>query len=813
MTDRPPRSPRLPRRRATATLAAERLYAALWAPLCAFGALMAAGLFGVHERVPGWAHAGGLVIGAVAVFGLAWAGLGRFAWPSRNEAIARIEQDSGARPGSFRALDDTPFGGDGGDPYWRAHMRRLRERARHARLGAARARVDEEDAYGARFVVMLLLAGGLIFAGPRTGERLAGLLTPQAGVRGPVVADVWIDPPAYTGQAPVLLVRSGPLPDGQQARLTVPQGATLRVRIAGQGRRAPRTAAQIVTKAGEAAMELEAAGNAVSGEATLARNAALVLRAGGAQAIWPLLVTPDTPPSVALTGDVVQTGSARLALPVETRDDYGIDEAVLILRLVAEQPLPPDVGPPEANVLAETRMVPLPDAAGVPGEREANLDFGEDPWAGLNVALSVRVTDGAGQTDETPPVSVRLPSPRFYAPLARTVIEQRRMLAVAPSAWTRTARMFDALTIAPERFADGAKEYLLLRTAYHDVLADRGQDVAAVADGLLPLARALEDEGLTLARARLDEAAAALRAALERGASDEELDGLIEDLRQAMNDYVAALAASGDANGEGEEALGEADLDDLLDAMRDAAQRGAAQEAESLLSQLEQMLENLSITPGGDGEEGEGDGQTAGQGQGEGQGEGQGQGGQGGALGEANDLIEEQRALSDETFSARRGERGTQGLAGQQRDLRDALEALSEGQEGGAGRALDDARTAMDAAARALEQGQLGAAQALQESAIEGLTEGARAIEEAQRREEEGEDGSGQASQGQGQGGAGYDPLGRPYGRDGPSGVEIPDLRDPERVREVIEMLRRRVADPAIGEEERDYLEGLLERF
>ena len=808
--------PALPVRRARATLRFERLYAALWAPACALAALAAMMLFGLHERVPGWAHAGGLAAGLATAAWLAWRGLRRMRAPSDAEAVARIEADSRARPGSFAALGDAPFAGDADDPYWRAHQDRLRARARRARLGPARAAVDAADRYGLRFAAALLLAAGVIAAGPQAGGRLMGGLTPTLWTPAPVVADVWIDPPAYTGQAPMLLVRSGALPDGTQAERSAPEGSVLRVRLSGRGR-TPRAKGAVVTNAGDDALALTASDGALTGEAVLTRNAAVALRAGGARAVWPVAVTPDAEPEVRLTGEVAAGAGGRLTLPVETEDDYGIASAALVLRLLPEQPTPTDAGPPDAAVLEEVLEADLPDAAGAPGAREAQADLSEHPWAGLNVALSVRVTDGAGQTAATPPLPVRLPSPRFYDPLARTVIEQRRALAAAPSRWTRTARMLDALTLAPERFAEGSREYLLLRTAYHDVLADRGRDVARVAASFLPLAQALEDEGLTLARARLDEAAAALRAALERGADDAEVERLIEELRQAMNDYVAALAASGDATGEADAQLGETDLDDMLDAMRDAAERGAAAEAESLLSQLEQMLENLSISPGGEGEEGEGGGQGRAGGQ-DGQGEGSGQGGEGGALGQANDLIEEQRRLSDETYAARRGERGAGGLAGEQRDLRRALDALAQGQGGAAGEALAQARRAMEGAARALERGELGAAQALQESAIEGLAEGAGRIAEARRREGEGQEGEGQEGEGQGRasrgrGGAGTDPLGRAYGQDGPSGVEIPDLGDPERLRAVIETLRARVADPTIPEEERRYIEGLLERF
>ena len=806
---------RPPVARARAALLWERLYPALLPGAGLLLLLLSGALLGLHEGLPWWAHLGVVVLGAASVLVLLRRVPPALALPSRGAALSRVEADSRLPSGTLAALEDKPLGGDPYDPYWRAHQRRLRERIGRVRLDRPRAEVSRLDPFGLRYGVTFLLALSLLVAGRNAGPRLADAVTPALGPARVVVADVWLDPPAYTGRAPVFLSRGEPLPDGTQEERTVPEGTMLRVRLTSP-RRAPRARLDVVTERGRERIAIPREEAASVLDVELDANAALGLTAGGRRAVWPVAVTPDRPPSVALTAPPEAEAGTLLRLRLRTEDDYGVSAATLALRLAPGQTLAPDAPTPEEEVLSRTATLPLPAAAGVPGARDVSLDLTEHPFAGLDVLLSVRVEDGAGQADATPPVRVRLPARGFYDPLARTVIEQRRQLAVAPRSWPRTARLLSALTIAPEAFADSTREFLLLRTAYRQVMSSEGEDVGGTIDSFWSLALALEDESLNAARARLEAAEAALRDALARGAPDAEIERLIDELRAAMDDYVAALARSGDAQAAPDGAqLGDDDLGDLLDRIQEASERGLRDEARSLLNQLSRMLENLSIAegqgqPGGDGE---------GQGQGEGEPGGAGQGGQGqtdaqgSALAEAGDLIGAQRDLSDDTFAARRGERGAGDLAGRQRALAEGLDALNEA-EGGAGAAgASRARDAMRAAARALERGDLGAANALQEEVIASLAEAAEAVRaagrdgedegEASRREQNGEGGGGRT-------GSGTDPLGRSYGA---TGIEVPGLSDPERIRDVIETVRRRLADPTLTDAERAYLEGLLERY
>lgn len=137
--------------------------------------------------------------------------------------------------------------------------------------------------------------------------------------------------------------------------------------------------------------------------------------------------------------------------------------------------------------------------------------------------------------------------------------------------------------------------------------------------------------------------------------------------------------------------------------------------------------------------------------------------------------------------------------------------------EGDAARdALGRAARAMDEAERALRDGDLGGALDSQADAMEALREGMRSLSEmlaqAPQPGQNGSDRMGEAGQPPGR----RDPLGRNPGADGRIGSDESLLQGEDvyrRARELLEELRRRSADQARPEVEKDYLRRLLERF
>ena len=809
----PRRKKRAPGRAAVATtrivLFWERFWPAILPALAIPFVFIAFSLFDIWRLTPVWLHWTALGLGGLALVAMLARDLSPLRIPSRRAALARLEEDGRVAHAPLQALDDAPFGQSETDAaLWRAHMKKSAERAKAARLAGVRATADARDPYAFRFTALGVFAVALIAAGEDWRERLAAGLSPSGTASGALVADLWIEPPAYTGKAPIYLLRAGETGPAMADQVDAPEGAVVVAQVNGRG----RLRLDYATQADNMRAAFERNGAAARGEIALAESGLLRLRLGGREARWPIGVSADRTPSVSFIEEPSQTDDARLEFTVVVNDDYGIASAHLALRLNPDQIRPLDAPDFDAGALGEVRMVPLDGAAGAPGERLFALDLQSDPWAGLDVLAKVIVADGAGQTGETPEVSATLPERRFFNPLAKAVIEQRQTLAVAAEDWRRAGRSFDALTLAPEVFFEDTTDYLLLRTAFWRVMRQDGEGFDDAVEKFWPLALQLEDEALELARQRLEAAQEALRQALERDASDAEVERLVEELREAMNNYLQALAQSGQPMQGGPQQnaqqLGQSDLDEMLNAIRDLAQSGAANAARQMLSDLENLLNNLRLTQGGGG----------------GGMPGQGGEGDGGPAGQAGEMIGRQRELADRSFERGQnpGEGGEEGsgegagaLADEESALADDLNALlgalqgdpGADPNGAAARALGQALSEMREAEEALRNENFDAATSAMERAIAGLRDGAEELAREQMRQAQ------QGREGEGERGGLTDPLGRPAGRADGGGVDVPEETEAGRTRAVIEELRRRLGEQGRNEEEIDYLERLLERF
>ena len=117
------------------------------------------------------------------------------------------------------------------------------------------------------------------------------------------------------------------------------------------------------------------------------------------------------------------------------------------------------------------------------------------------------------------------------------------------------------------------------------------------------MATQIEDGNVSDAEARLRQAQEALRQALERGASDEEIKKLTDELRAALDKFLQALAEEMRKNPQmarpldpnAMRELRQQDLKSMIDRLEQLARSGAKDAARQLLDQLQQMLENLQM--------------------------------------------------------------------------------------------------------------------------------------------------------------------------------------------------------------------------
>src|SRR5205807_386785 len=165
----------------------------------------------------------------------------------------------------------------------------------------------------------------------------------------------------------------------------------------------------------------------------------------------------------------------------------------------------------------------LPNARTRNGVGQTVKDLSEDPYAGADVTLTLTAKDEAGNEGRSEPFNMRLPERLFTKPLARVLIEQRRILA------------------------------------------------------------------------------------LERGASDEEIKKLTENLRAALDKFMRQLAEQLRNNPQqlarpldpNTRVMRQQDLDNMIERMERLSRSGDKEAAKQLLEQLQQMLENLQMAQPG----------------------------------------------------------------------------------------------------------------------------------------------------------------------------------------------------------------------
>ncbi len=266
---------------------------------------------------------------------------------------------------------------------------------------------------------------------------------------------------------------------------------------------------------------------------------AATLRGAGEKLVWPFNAVPDRPPTIALTKDPEQQSRGSLLLSYRLEDDYGVAEAqASFARKQGDgaREAHPLFGPPDFALV-------LPQARTRNGIGQTIKDLTDHPWAGADVVMTLVARDDAGNEGRSEPFALRLPERVFTKPLARALIEQRRNLALDAQIRPIVLTALDALGAAPERFTPEASVYLGLRSIYWALdRAKSDDDLRDVVQRLWQMAVGLEDGDISNAQEALRNAENALQQALDRGASDQEIKALMDQLRAAMDRFMQAMA-------------------------------------------------------------------------------------------------------------------------------------------------------------------------------------------------------------------------------------------------------------------------------
>ena len=796
-------------------------------------------------------------IGLLAAFAIAGVAalypLRFFRLPSAAEIDRRIEAANELLHSPVLVQTDRPSGRDSifSQALWREHQKRMAELLGNLGADRPRTRVPERDRWGLRAVAVLLLVTAFAFSfGPSGGKLSDGFVASAARDTVPPRIDAWVTPPAYTGKPPIFLTADA---NQAAATFTVPQGSDVSLRVTGgSGEETLAYAdkngnARAIEPAGSPAAKPvanTAAPKVRQFTGKLASDGTLTLKSGEDDlGHWAFAVIPDKPPTIRFVGEPKRAVNGAFELNYQIDDDYGAASAKAVF-------VPADPQAPNAHPLSGPPDLPLvlPRRGGKGNAAKTSKDLTEHVWAGSNIKLTLVATDDAGHTASSETKTLVMPERPFSNPLARAVIEQRRMLALDANAKPRVLDLMDAITLRPEDTFDNMAHYLAIMSAHSRLkMAGSDEQLRNVVSYLWEIALGIEEGNLSAAERRLRQAQQALQDAIKNGASDAEIDKLMKELREAMNQFLQEFAERAQQNPNapqmqqnGQE-LRQSDIERMMDEIENLAKSGDRDRAQQLLSELQDMMNNLQAgrrQPGG-----EQDSEMRQQ------------------MDKLGEIMRRQQEMMNDTFRMDQMQRG-QRQRGENRDeqlgengggqdedkpgpgddrdplarpkqmtpqefaealkqlqegqgkLQNDLEQLKKGLEGMGmqpSEGFGEAGKSMGNAEQALGEGEGDQAVGHQGRALEALRRGAKDMMKQMQAMQGDEGGS---EQGGRQQNADRDPLGRPRATRGPDDgteVKVPDEIDVQRARQILEAIRKRLGNALSPDIERSYLERLLE--
>lgn len=870
----------------------ERLWPRLWWLIGLAAVFAVLSFSGIWFHLPAIAHQAVLALFAIAAVA-AIIYTARAPWPTREEAVRRIERRSGVPHRPASSYEDQ-LTAQTANPetaaLWQAHRERLKRAIERLRVGNPSPRADRTDPFAVRALPLLLLIPAALLATGSLSDRFASAFRFGSHDTGPGTrVDAWMTPPPYTAVPPVLLADGSatqPPAEGDAAKMyEVPERSLLTLRGTGFG--ANGVALEILSEGASEPQIVKSEPPKAGDNSGLAevrheiRKSARIRAVSGSRELarWTVAIIPDQLPKITLdTKQLDRTPRGSMKLSYTAEDDYGIASAAAKVRQLKPKPTDDTKAWAKAPALSGPRLplerppvlpLKIPRSGAKTLESQTLLELGKHPWAGQRVELWLEATDVGGQIGKSASVEMILPARRFKKPLARAVIEQRRLLSEDSRNRPAVARALAALTLEPEGFIETTGIYLGLRSVYYRIEREGTRDaINESIEQLWQLALAIEDGALSDAERALKDAQDKLSEALQKGAEDEEIDKLIAELKQKLNDYLQEMQKNAEKESPGEQGdpnddqqqLGQQDLDQMMKDLERNAKEGSREEAEKMLSDLRELMDRLQAET----KESRAENQRAKE--------------MMKKLGQLDDLAGEQQKLMDDTFADKPGQEesdlesqkqgmdqsgkkqgnsktGQQGQQrGEQKDegdasgqdlggsqqaegqqgqgksgkngrqqgdkgslkdrqaqLRDKLDKLQkELEELGAGdpEKLGKAEDAMGEAENALEQGDNQEAAAQQGEALEQMRQSAKEMAEQMQKN---------AQQRMGRGGnTPRDPLGRPQRAEGPdlgTSVKVPDAIDAQRAREILEELRRRSGESLRPPTELDYIDRLLKRF
>ncbi|MBZ9678331.1 TIGR02302 family protein [Mesorhizobium sp. ES1-1] len=802
---------------------------------------------GLFSRLPDIARIAAVVAFTIAALASLYP-LRFFRMPGAAEVDRRIEAANDLLHSPVLVQTDRPSGRESSfsQALWREHQKRMAGKLDGLGVDLPRTRVPERDPWALRTVAALLFVTAFAYSfGPAGGRLSDGFNAHGAHDAVPPRIDAWVTPPAYTGKPPIFLTANA---NQATPSFSVPEGSDVSLRVTGGSGEETLAYAgkdgnsREIGPAGASAAGSKAAANQATPSKVrqftgkLTGDGTLTLKAGEDQlGRWAFAVVPDQPPRIRFIGEPKRAVNGALELNYQIDDDYGAASAKAVFTLA--DPQAPDArplyGPPDLPLS-------LPRRGGKSNAARTSKDLTEHVWAGSSIKLTLLATDNAGHTASSETKTLVMPQRPFANPLARAVIEHRGLLGLDANAKPRVLDLMDAITLRPEDTFDNMSHYLAIMSARSRLdMAGSDEQLRDEVSYLWEIALGIEEGNLSAAEKRLRQAQQALQEAIKNGASDAEIEKAMKELREAMNEFLQEFAERARQNPDAPQMqqngreLRQSDIDRMMDQIENLAKSGDRDSAQQLLSQLQDMMNNLQA-----GRQQQGNQQDSEMRQ---------------QMDKLGDILRRQQEMMNDTFRMEQMQRGgnpnDQSGGGQdedmpgvgedrdplarpkpmtpqefadalkqmqdaQRQLKSDLEQLKKGLEGMGmepNKGFGDAGKSMGNAEQALGEGEGDEAVGHQGRALEALRKGAKDMMKQMQAMQGDEGGS---EEGGRQQNADRDPLGRQRSSKGPDfgdSVKVPDEIDVQRARQILEAIRKRLGNALSPDIERSYLERLLE--
>ena len=440
---------------ALAALLWERVWPNLWPALALALIYLSASLFDLWAVTPGWLHLVVLVAFALGVIGALGHGIWRIVLPLREQAKRRLEQESGLRHRPLTTIDDRLAGGTddaASRALWEEHHRRTRQSLNRLHVGWPRAGLARgADPWGLRVIVALIVVVAFAAARDDAPRRVALAFVPDfasLGSGSDVTIDAWIAPPDYTGRPPIFLQLQTAGNDPQV--INVPTGSVLFARVHG-GRGLPEL---LLDEEPTPFVAVDQSNFEVEQPLTAGQTIRFEQRSR-AIAEWSIKIVPDRHPAIRFNDEPVATVRQALRLDFAASDDYGVATAQAHIRRADSD---------ESMALD----LPLPQRERTDVSETSFHDLTPHPWAGLPVIMHLEAVDQADcKSGSSSEIEFILPERDFQAPGGHArVVEQRRVLALAPDRRDRVAQSLSRLSARPGAYLRGHHRLsLALRSA------------------------------------------------------------------------------------------------------------------------------------------------------------------------------------------------------------------------------------------------------------------------------------------------------------------------------------------------------------